>query len=376
MFKKVLLLIVVFTVPQIYSLPRFALKTGGMCADCHANPTGGLLRNESGFSYGKNALKMWNSYKEGEELEISPAIGKNISYGFDFRTQYLAKFDSAKSKSDFQNMTGSMYFGTTLSEKMEVAARYDFVWGVWEAYAVAKVLPFNGYLKAGTFQPNFGVRIDDHTAYTRGGDMGKITSAQNGFPYNALYNETGVEAGFTFGDFAFFTVSAGKSNVNSLFKYDPAYTTNLMLTPVQNDNFNLMVGGSYAAMKKTNNNDGTKLNANLAGAYVGIGFNDFTLLAEFDNAVNYNEKDSSMSAMMIEASYKISKGLDAIIRLDSFSGDDPMTTDGAELKLQHLIIGAEWFPYSFIEIRPQYRVNTEKPDIKNNAFVMQFHFFY
>jgi hypothetical protein len=349
------------------------MKMGGKCIDCHTNHTGGLLRNQSGWSYGKNNLKMWNSQTEGEEFELSPMIGKNITYGFDFRTQFLTRFDSANTRSDFHRMTGSVYINTAVSDKIDLFSRYDFVQGVWEAYGTLQILP-NGYIKTGTFTPNYGIRLDDHSAYTRNGDYSVITFSNNGLIYDPRYTESGVEVGMYFSDLAFLTFSAGGSGFPS-FKYDPAYTANLLITPQISDDFNVMGGVSYAKMKRFGFG-GSVVSTSLFGVYGGFGFGPFTLLGEFDQAKSLYQDDSTMTAVMIEAAYKITTGLDAVIRFDSFSGDDPLTTNGKEMKLKHIILGAEWFPYCFVEIKPQYRINTEDPDAKNNAFVLQFHFWY
>jgi len=41
-----------------YSLPRFAVRLGDKCIDCHYNPTGGIIRSEDGWNFGKNILKL------------------------------------------------------------------------------------------------------------------------------------------------------------------------------------------------------------------------------------------------------------------------------------------------------------------------------
>ena len=38
------------------SLPRFAVRLGDKCIDCHYNPTGGIIRNEDGWNFGKNIM--------------------------------------------------------------------------------------------------------------------------------------------------------------------------------------------------------------------------------------------------------------------------------------------------------------------------------
>lgn len=347
-----------------YGLPRFSLLTGSSCADCHVSPTGGGMRTQSGWNYGKNQLQM---FKSESEKEISPYIGQNISLGIDFRTQYLAKFDSTSKKSDFQNMTGAVYFNIESSDYLQFYGHYDFAKSIWSGYAIANILPFNGYVKAGVFSPNFGIRLDDHTAYTRGGDAGILTATQ-GFIYSPYYVESGVELGFNFTDYLNFTTSVGNPT-QSLFTKDPTYTSRLQLSPSIGE-VNILAGTSYAMHRK--GFPGNVTHVNMYGGFLGFNFADFTLLAEYDFGKNLIRKDSLSSALMIEASYKITNGLDAVIRFDRF---DPNTSAQKD-EVSRIIIGAEFFPYSFIEVRPQYRINLEEPKIENNAFLVQLHFWY
>jgi hypothetical protein len=74
--------------------------------------------------------------------------------------------------------------------------------------------------------------------------------------------------------------------------------------------------------------------------------------------------------MMIEAAYQLMVGLEAVVRYDRF---DPNTVRSKD-KHSHLVLGFEFYPYSFIEVRPQFRMNLEEPKMDNDAFVLQFHF--
>lgn len=369
--RSALLLFCVFALfaSDLLALPRFAARSGAKCSDCHVNPTGGGLRNKEGWAYGKNNLMLYKTYSDDSEFEVSPMIGKNILFGADFRSQYIVRFDSAYTKSDFHKMAGSLYFGVMASEKVTLYSRYDFAQSVWEAYAVASILPNDGYIKAGTFTPNYGIRLDDHTAYTRGGDFGVLSGVTAGWIYEPRYTETGFELGYYFSDLAFLTVSAGGAGYPS-FSKDPVYTANLLFTPSLGDKANLFFGGSFASIKK--GFGPTITNVNSFGGYLGFGIGNFSLLAEFDNAKNLVMKDSTASALMIEASYKLTKGLDAVVRYDKF---DP-NTNADKNELGHIVIGFDYFPYSFVELKPQYRINTEEPKYDNNAFVLQFHFWY
>ena len=356
------LLIVGFLINSTLSLPRFAVRLGDKCIDCHYNPTGGIIRNEDGWNFGKNIMSAITP--RDSDFATTPKIGNNITLGLDYRTQFL--YSEEKSRTDFQQMTGSIYTNVGLAKNINLIGRYDFIQEIWEAYGVAHILPNNSYIKAGSFVPNYGIRIDDHTAYTRGGDLFLLsTGSIQGLIYSPWYTEAGVEAGFYISDWALFTASAGSNLLsNSTLSKDPTYTTRLELNP-KIGKVGLLFGGSYAAAK-------IPRAADFYGAFTGIGINRFSLLAEFDMANNVISADTKSNFAMAEAAYVILMGLEAVVRYDRI---DPNTSVDQD-ELQHVIVGFEWFPYSFIEIRPQYRFILEDPSQKNNSAVLQFHFWY
>ena len=75
---------------------------------------------------------------------------------------------------------------------------------------------------------------------------------------------------------------------------------------------------------------------------------------------------------MAQAAYVIVIGLEVIVRYDWFDPNVDVSND----EIAHLIIGFEFVPYSFIEIRPQYRFIIETPKVDNDAVVIQMHFYY
>lgn len=361
--KKVLVLFMLLaTAGEVHLLPRFAVRLGDKCSDCHVNPTGGIMRNLDGWYYGKNILSMISPREK--DISLSPKLNDNISFGFDYRMQYL--YSEEKNKTDFQQMTGAVYGNIVLSEKINVVAKYDFVQFQWEAYGIARILPNDSYIKVGTFQPNFGLRIDDHTAYTKGGDLGLLfaTGIRQGNLYNPYYLETGVETGLNITDNFNATFSIGKSSLNGIFSKDPTYTARVEYLPVLGK-LGLMFGGSYAEAK-------TPQPTTLYGGFGGFGYERFSLLGEYDIIEGYVNPSVNSNALMLEAAYELMVGLEAVIRYDRF---DP-NVDVSDDELAHLILGFEFFPYSFVELRPQYRIMTETPSVDNDSFVIQFHFWY
>ncbi len=360
---------------DLYSLPRFSLRGGGGdCVGCHVNPTGGNMRNSSGWSFGKNVLPM-NTPED--DFAMSNKIGDNIQFGLDLRGQTLLMIRPERKRIDFQKMTGSIYTNIDLSEKINVFTRYDFIQDIWEAYGVARVLPNDSYIKGGTFQPNYGIRLDDHTAYTRGGDLELLftTNVKTGLIYDPRYVETGLEVGFYFDEFAFLTASVGtpRSSGQGLFVYDPVYTANLKIQPTIGDDVALFFGGSAAAFRGLIPTIGRVFpEVKMFGGYIGFGIGDFTIMGEYDMADDYLYKDSASTALMVEAAYRIIKGLEAVVRLDRFDPNSKFDKD----EYTRVIIGFEIFPFSFIEIRPQYRIQMEDPSIDNDSALIHFHIWY
>ena len=97
MKKSILLLtpiLVIIFQFDILPLPRFAVRLSDKCVDCHYNPTGGIIRNENGFFYGQNLLSMISPREK--DFSMSPKINENISFGLDFRGQFLYSQEKIK----------------------------------------------------------------------------------------------------------------------------------------------------------------------------------------------------------------------------------------------------------------------------------------
>lgn len=352
---------------EVFSLPRFGLKLNDRCISCHVNPTGGGMRNENGFFFGKNVVSLISPREK--DFPISPKLTENVSFGLDYRSQYL--YSEEKKRTDFHDMTGSIYLNASVSKDIDILARYDFVQSIWEGFGIARILPNESYIKVGSFVPYFGIRIDDHTSYTKGGDFGLLfsTGAIQGLPYNPFYLETGIELGLNLIDNALLTASVGKSKFNPIFSTDPTFTTRFEIMPAINK-MRFLFGGSYSTAKTRNL--GTYLSTKLYGGFAGFGYDRFAIIGEYDVADNYVAPGTNSNAFMIEASYQLMIGLEGIVRYDKFDPNVDLKDD----EHAHLIFGFEFFPYSFIELRPQYRIQIENPDVKNNSFVLQFHFWY
>ena len=362
-------------VAEAISLPRFALRENSSCIDCHVNPTGGIIRNRGGWSYSKNMMAM---ISPRSDFEMSNKISENINFGFDVRGQYLLQMTDSTKKTDFQKMNASLYTNIDLSEDISFVARYDFIQDIWEGYGIAHLIPEVLCVEGGTFSPNFGIRVDEHTAYTRGGDFGLLftTGTKQGLIYNPMYVESGIEVGVNLFEKAFLTASVGNQGA-ALFSEDPSFTTNLKISPAISDEVGLFFGGSLGIYRDRRSSGAPSFQiiypqVKMYGGYFGFGYEGFTLMAEYDIADEYRANKIKSSFSMVEASFTIFKGLDAVIRWDRFDPDTKNDDDD----FNRYVMGFEFFLYSFIEIRPQYRIQSENPSVTNNSALIQFHIWY
>jgi len=357
MNKLILLLfMLILSSLDLMALPRFAVKLGNKCSDCHYNPSGGGIRSLDGWHWGKNTLSMISA--RDKDFIMSPRISDNISIGLDYRMQYI--YSQSSNRTYFQNMTAALYTNFALSKQLNLVGKYDFVNELWEGYGVANILPANGYIKAGVYTPNFGIRLDDHTAYTR-----------EGLIFNPFYREAGVEIGFFAEDWLYASASVGSSlsDVTSNYTKDPTYTARAEITPRLGE-VGLMFGGSYAAVKLLGSEG--SLNTKLYGGFFGFGYEEFSILAEYDLANDHSTPDVKSNVLMVEAAYGILTGLDAVVRYDRIDYNNAVDSD----EISRMVFGFEFHPYSFIEVRPQYRLVLEDPSVDNDSFVLQLHFWY
>ena len=286
-------------------------------------------------------------------------------------------------------MTASFYGSILLSKKISFYFKQDFVnidygWSYSgpEVFGIAKLFPHNGYIKAGIFMPDYGWRLDDHTTYTRGGDIsiGNGWFAANGLFFNPNYKDIGVESGFNIDDFTI-TASILNGTGNQSHYYlstDKAYTGKIeYLGKVSDLNYRLGVSGYGFKSYK------------MGAITAGFAYDDWILYGEVDfthhklldptNAIHPIDEHANMSAAFAELDFQAIQGLwltgkyDMSDPFNGIADNDLTPTTNA---VQRLIFGLEFFPYSFVELRPQYRHFIEKPSADNDQALIQLHMWF
>ncbi len=325
------------------ALPRFAILKGEQCINCHINPTGGELRSP------EQANDFMNSHlsfvpDHDSQFQFDPHLGKDILIGGDIRFQYL--YDGQMKKSTFQSMEGALYSSVHLYTSTRLYVKYDFVNSAYEAYGMYNFNQDNSYVKVGAFSPSYGIRLDDHTAYTRGGNFGLLQGIPLlGLIFSPDYRDLGVEVGSWFGNF-FVTVDG--TNGNGLSNYD--FNSNKALIGrveyMTHGFVNIMAGASGYIT------NGTKM----WGAQAGLGIGKrLSILGEYDWARSLPTVmpvNSLSNASMVELSYYFTPGIFGVARFDYFKQYPGGPT------YYRYIIGADVYPMPHLDLMPQVRFNT------------------
>jgi hypothetical protein len=370
-----------------FSLPRFALMTGARCSSCHINPTGGQMRSEYGIGFSADKLPL-EALKDSE-FTFSPKLSDNFSIGGDYRSQFI--YDNFSRTTTFQAMTTSIYGAVRLSNKITFYFKQDIVNGTYggpngglyagtEVYGLFRILPGGWYVKGGAFLPDYGWKLDDHTGYTRGGDLGFLPGTQqlgfpNGLIFTPNYKDIGVEVG---GYIDNFFVTGGLFNGSGQAQpidpeKDKAYVGKIEYMG-KAGSLNFRIGASGYGFK----------NYKLGGFSAGAAMGDVVMLGEMDwthgqlFGTSVAEGVNTMAAFA-ELDYRAIQGLWLIGKFDLFDPQQGVSDDSstpATNRLKRLTLGLEFFPYSFVEVRPQYRITMETPDINNDVALVQMHIWF
>ena len=380
----VVLLLLAACAQGALALPRFALMMGARCSSCHVNPTGGQMRSDYGVTFSSDKLPIEDL--RDSDFTFTGKLNENISLGGDYRSQFI--YDGLSKSTTFQAMTTSIYGSAALSKKFVFYFKQDIVNGTYsgpgglnaglyngtEVYGLAKVLPGGGYIKGGSFLPNYGWRIDDHTAYTRGGDLGFTGAGYHpGLLFVPNYKDIGLELGFYVEDLF---ITAGLFNGTGQFT--PIDFSDYKAYAVKVEyaggggasSFNYRIGASGYGYR----------DFSMGGFNAGIGIGDLALLGEVDWTKNYmvsgsNPGGNSMMAFG-ELDYRAVQGLWLTGRFDMI---DPVQGIGnsdatpSTNTIERLTLGVECFPLSFVEVRPQYRIVIEQPSVSNDVALVQMH---
>ncbi len=369
-------LVTIFFINLSFALPRFAVQNGTSCIACHVNPTGSGLRND----YGTNVvaleelpLERW--LDKGNE-DWDGYISDHLQIGGDFRLQGVQYNDSETTrKSAFFPMQADIYSYLKLNNNASIFTKIGVRGSSslsTEYWALVSNLPQNAWLRIGRTLPNYGLRVDDHTSFIRGGNLNKTSVLDiDGldiegliFAPSLLYSPPAIlELGVPMFGGLQWTSSISTSIINNSEELNNL-TTQFNYIGNINDYIDYMGGFSYMQQDKFT----------MTGISGGLSFGDFTWTFEADQAENWIDGNTSL-ALYDEIAWEIIQGVQLIGKYDFF---DPKT-DWQTGSISRYTFGAEIYPLNIMEIKLQARFNQLDQDNSTTPdpeYLIQTHFWF
>ena len=326
-----------------------------------------MLRQAFGVQYGRESLPVPEWSKDFEVEDFSNLLANFLGVGADFRTLFFYQqipdtglSTSASSRNAFFQMQGDLYLNFRVAKRINMFLKKGLYSG-FEAFGLLTILPASGHVKVGKFVPNFGTRLDDHTAFIR---------TYTGFsPEQGRPELTGVEAGMSPGSLSFTggvynaADGFGASETNSKAYLGRAEG---MFTLAEDLHFG--IGGNVFSRS---NDAGVR--TDLYGGFGSFTYRDLTVFGEAD-IIHAKQAGQSVNGLVtyVEADYVVTPGVDLKLTYDYFDPDLDLKT-GASSRYS---VGVEFFPISGVEVRPVYRIKKESPvDLRNNEFDLLVHFY-
>ncbi|MEE2858226.1 MAG: hypothetical protein VX820_00735 [Candidatus Neomarinimicrobiota bacterium] len=371
---KLSFIIILSTIIDItFALPRFSISNATSCIACHVNPTGAGMRNSYGndiVSLEELPLKKW--IQKGEE-NWDGYITDEIQLGGDIRLQGIQFNDTDSTQtSAFFPMQTDIYLNMNLNEnsslftKLGIQGKNNLNMEYW---VLIKDLPFNSWVKIGRTMPNYGMKIDDHTSFTRGGNFNRSKIGLNkenpsepeGLifgPY--LASPILIEHGISITKKMELTYSISTSIINNLSE--------------KMDNFSakfIFYGNSFNTLNsRMSFNYMNERNFMMFGLSGGLSINRHTFSFAIDQANNWIDNATSI-ALFNEYSWEYTQGIHFIAKYDFF--DPRLNIKNGSINRYSL--GIEIYPINIMEIKLQTRIS-EAIDKQKPEFLIQTHFYF
>lgn len=361
-------------ISQIWALPQFALRERYMCSKCHVNPDGGGLRNDYGTDYYSQEILPMDHWGKFGSDEFTTQLNQFIRYGTDVRMQYYYYDDGNSVNQSAFPMQTDIYLNVSPSDRLLFYLESSLLQtsAASEIWAQMDVLPLDGYIRVGQFQPAYGLRLDDHTAFIRGGNIGGLTlsnAATGGITHQGLQwgpgaSTIGTEIGLKPQN-SIMTVSLGKSRQNP----DYSFTFNAAHVFYISD-MNLLLGisgfhGNYYPDLSV---------YSYAGGYGGLNWGKLSILGEIDVTRGYSGPGVTGYTAYSEIDLMLWQGLTVLGRYEGYEPDINHTGRF----LRRISVGGDIFPVTYIELQPVLRFLTSAADsnFRQTELLMQVHFWF
>jgi hypothetical protein len=347
--------------------PQYAAREGMNCVSCHLDPDGGGLRNGNGFSYqrGRHAFEVEPKF---EEWPADPELTKGVRIGSDLRATGLSydvsrhddggeDLDVPRTYASFA-MQGAVYLGFTPSDHVVLYYSHDIAAPSQKErdwYGMLRGLTsLNLYVKAGQMRTPYGLRLDDHSAFVRGG-QNNPPGEEGMMDLNPRDTYPGIEVGFV------------KKNVFAHVAYQDAQgTPSPNFTKFEEKMVNaragiqaghFFLGGSARYNGQGDGDDMTQ--STRFGAFAMFGQPKFALLAEVDAGENQFggtlPGDEQVQGAFLQAEFYLSRAVALRGELDymDFTDQDSDVTRRASRRYNAAL---DWNPVPFFKLSGEARL--------------------
>lgn len=333
----VFILLMSLTIPLV-AVPRFAAREGVDCATCHVFPGGGAART----SYGKEFVKDYLAVRSNDPIaEILSGLPERLLVGADLRTQMFSQ-PAAGEMSVFP-MQVAAYAGAEWDQFM------GFAQGEYRNDAIEmgfslrwSGLPMDGWLSYAWQTPGFGQKIDDHTAFIRGGNLTLMGLNFEGMALDPFIDRP---SGVALGAYPLYWLSlqlgtgtafAGTDeDVRHLYARADVFAE---LGPL-----GLQFNGSYLQ-------EGDLSFTDIGGL---VHWEGAVLHSSFVLGENWPLSEQTSIAVFHELSWPLRQGIDLVGRYEFFDPD----TDLSNGSISRTSLGVEYFPLPGLEVKTFYRLH-------------------
>lgn len=363
LFSKSILVLLFFSF--VHAIPRFAMENGSSCILCHVDPTGTGLRNDYGISIvSQNDLParpekgfpnykgiLLNHFQVGGDVRIqSVTISKEgipreltlFPMQATFQIASIGEFYTLMVSTEFHQL----YPGSNRAKLSDVFA-YQL--------QLKNLLP-NIYIKMGKARPSYGLLLEDHTAFIRGGNL-RLKKSNNleGLPFTPFLKTTNIfEIGAYLGDI-FMAVSGADGYISS----SGTTFTGRIEYYGEIGKLQGLAGASYLQENSLI----------LKGLFGGLNWGTLSWMGEVDLA--YNLFLGTSLASYSELAWNGVQGWTLLCKIDFFDEDIEFTMDS----IRRFTLGINYVPFPFVEIKIQARYSQVSSLLEQSGpeFLLQLH---
>lgn len=323
------------------SLPRFSAEQGVACTQCHFTPSGGAMRNEFGhYTMSVNELTLQSTKKKLIKSYKGPRISEAVIIGSDLRYRMRDEGQVERYQTDFYVSVESFahtFFNLGFNSS-----------GIDESYLLVTNEARSWFVQGGRMYPQFGLRLEDFTAFVK--------------QRTAIFHRVALE-GASFG--------ATVGNTNLSVSYFSSGEQNIYFANINGarylGKFGIM-GGLSARFSEELETGGHGNAFAVKGAYAGIGYRGHSLLFEGDLIGESNDS----YAIYIGGTFRVIPGLFG--KLDyHFYDPDRRIVSGVESFTRASI---EFWPMPFVEINPGVTFYTDGTLDGDREFELRVHLAY